>query len=78
MLPAFFEAAGFPEVHEGAWSDAMLDAVTVSGPEAAVGDRLRALLAMGAGELMVTPVGAGPDPQASVERTLRLVADLAR
>src|SRR5262249_36714155 len=33
---AMFEAAGFPEVREGAWSDAMLDAVTVSGSEAAV------------------------------------------
>jgi alkanesulfonate monooxygenase SsuD/methylene tetrahydromethanopterin reductase-like flavin-dependent oxidoreductase (luciferase family) len=75
---AMFEAAGFPEVREGAWSDAMLDAVAVSGSEAAVGDRLRALVAMGAGELMVTPVGAGPDPQVSVERTLRLIADLAR
>lgn len=74
---AMFEAAGFPEVRAGQWSDAMIDAVVVYGAETAVADRLRALLALGVEELMVTPVGAGPDPAATVERTLRLLAALA-
>jgi hypothetical protein len=54
----------------------MLDAVLVHGSEAAVAERLRGLLAMGVGELLVTPVGAGPDPGAAVERAWRLVGEL--
>jgi alkanesulfonate monooxygenase SsuD/methylene tetrahydromethanopterin reductase-like flavin-dependent oxidoreductase (luciferase family) len=73
---SMFEAAGFPEVREGRWSDAMLDAVVASGSETAVAERLRGLLALGVGELMVTPVGAGADPGAVVERTLRLLGEL--
>jgi F420-dependent oxidoreductase-like protein len=71
---AMFTAAGFPEVQNGQWSDRMIEAVAVWGSEAAVIDRLRGFLAMGAGELMVSPVGAGSDPVASVDRTLRLLA----
>jgi alkanesulfonate monooxygenase SsuD/methylene tetrahydromethanopterin reductase-like flavin-dependent oxidoreductase (luciferase family) len=73
---AMFEAAGFPEVREGQWSDAMIDAVVAYGSEATVADRLRGLLAMGVGEVMVTPLGVGDDSAAVVERTLRLVASL--
>jgi F420-dependent oxidoreductase-like protein len=73
---AMLEAAGFPEAREGRWSDRMLDAVLVHGSEAAVAERLRGLLAMGVAELLVTPVGVGPDTGAAVERAWRLVGEL--
>jgi alkanesulfonate monooxygenase SsuD/methylene tetrahydromethanopterin reductase-like flavin-dependent oxidoreductase (luciferase family) len=75
---AMFGAAGFPEVREGRWSDAMIDAVVAYGSEAEVAERLRGLLALGVGELMVTPVGVGADAGAVVERTLRLLAELGQ
>lgn len=70
---AMFMAAGFTEARDGQWSDRMIEAVAVWGSETSIAARLRSLLAMGAGELMVSPVGAGADPAASVERTLRLI-----
>ena len=76
--PAMLAASGFPEAQEGQWTDAMVDAVVVHGSEQEVGDRLRALLAMGVSEIIADPLGAGADPAATVQRTLRLVADLAK
>lgn len=76
--PAMLADAGFGEAHEGQWSDAMIDAVVLHGAEERVAERLRGLLALGAGEIIAAPVGAGPDPAAAIQRTLRLVADLAK
>jgi F420-dependent oxidoreductase-like protein len=76
--PEMLAAAGFPEVKEGQWSDAMVDAVVAHGSEEQVGDRLRALFAIGVNEIIAQPVAAGTDTAASIERTLRLVADLAK
>jgi len=71
-------AAGFPEASTGAWSDAMLDAVLLSGAETRVADRLHELLSFGATEILISPLAAGADREASVERTLRLVAEVAK
>ena len=73
-----FAAAGFPEAFEGAWSDGMIDATALYGNEAQVGDKLKALLAMGAGEVLLSPVGAGADKSASLDRTLRLVGEVSQ
>lgn len=69
--------AGFPEAEEGRWSPRMVDAVVAWGTEAQVADRVKALLALGVAEVLAMPLPAGPDPGASEERTLRLLADLA-
>lgn len=74
---AMFGAAGYPEASQGAWSDRMIDAVVLSGAEELVAKRLRELLTF-AGEIIVTPVAAGTDRAASTERTVRLVAEVAR
>jgi len=71
-------AAGFPEAAQGAWTDAMIEAVVLSGKESQVAERLQALLDLGATEILVSPVAAGGDQQASVARTLRLVAEVAK
>ena len=75
---AMFEAAGFPEVHDGQWSDRMIDAVVVHGADAVVAERLQQLRGTCGGELMVSPIPVGGDADGSVERVLRLIADLAR
>jgi F420-dependent oxidoreductase-like protein len=69
-------AAGYPEAHRGTWSDAMLDAVLISGDEATVAGRLREVLSF-ADEIVVTAIGAGANRAASRERTLRLLAEVA-
>jgi alkanesulfonate monooxygenase SsuD/methylene tetrahydromethanopterin reductase-like flavin-dependent oxidoreductase (luciferase family) len=74
---AMFEAAGFPEARQGEWSDAMLDAVAVYGPESRVAEALRARFETGASELLVSAVGAAPNPAQGVERAWRLIADLS-
>jgi alkanesulfonate monooxygenase SsuD/methylene tetrahydromethanopterin reductase-like flavin-dependent oxidoreductase (luciferase family) len=73
-----FEAAGFPEAAAGSWSDAMIEAVVLAGEESRVADRLHGMFALGATEVLVSPLMAGSDRAASVERTLRLVAEVAK
>lgn len=76
--PAMLVRAGFPEAKDGQWSDAMIDAVVVHGSEAVVAERLRGLLAMGADEIIASPIAAGPDGPATVQRTLRFLAEMAQ
>jgi F420-dependent oxidoreductase-like protein len=71
-------AAGFREASSGAWSDAMIDAVVLSGEESRVAERLQELFGFGATEILVSPLAAGSDRAASLERTLRLVAEVAK
>jgi F420-dependent oxidoreductase-like protein len=80
-LPFYVEmlmAAGFPEASQGAWSDRMIDTVVLSGDESHVSDRLQELFSYGATEILVSPLAAGADRAASLERTLRLVAEVAK
>ena len=71
-----FTAAGYPEAQQGTWSEAMLDAVVISGDEATVAQRLRDILTF-AGEVIVSVITVGEDREASRTRTLNLLADLA-
>ena len=71
-------AAGFPEATDGTWSDAMIDAVVLWGDEAQVTKRLHDLFACGATEILASPVLAGRDRPASLERTMRLLGRVAQ
>jgi F420-dependent oxidoreductase-like protein len=71
-------AAGFPEAETGTWSDRMIDAVVLWGNEARVEERLHELLAWGATEILATPVPAGSNRPASLDRTLRLLGRVAQ
>jgi F420-dependent oxidoreductase-like protein len=73
-----FRAAGFEEVSQGTWSDAMTDAVALWGDEARVAEGIAGLFALGATEVLVSPVPAGNDRAASLERTLRLLSQIAQ
>ena len=72
-----FAAAGFPETSQGTWSDAMIDAVALWGSESRVAEKLKELFSFGAGEILASPVPAGDAPTASLDRTLRLLAQVA-
>ncbi|MFN8532204.1 MAG: LLM class flavin-dependent oxidoreductase [Dehalococcoidia bacterium] len=72
---AMFRAAGFEPENDG-WTDAMIDAVVIHGPEGEVSSRLRGLFDAGVGEVIVHPIGAPSDPAGSIDRTWRLVASL--
>src|SRR5215510_1083661 len=73
-----FRTAGFGEVSEGSWSDAMIDAVALWGDEARVAEAIAGLFALGATEILVSPVPAGIDRASSLERTLRMVSQVAQ
>ncbi|MDW8255209.1 MAG: TIGR03564 family F420-dependent LLM class oxidoreductase [Chloroflexota bacterium] len=72
---AMFRAAGY-EPENDSWTDAMIDAVVISGDETTVANRLRALFAQGVSEVIVHPIGAPSDPAGSTERAWQLVASL--
>ena len=73
-----FAAAGFPEVSEGSWSDAMVDAVALYGDEGQVAEGLQGLFSAGATEIMASPVAAGADGAGSVDRALNLLAQVGQ
>jgi F420-dependent oxidoreductase-like protein len=73
-----FRAAGFEEVLQETWSDAMIDAVVLWGDEARVAEAIAGLFALGATEILVSPVAAGDDRAASLERTQRLLSQVAQ
>jgi F420-dependent oxidoreductase-like protein len=70
--------AGFPEVSQGAWSDRMIEATVLSGDEGLVAERLQELFSFGATEILVSPISAGRNRTASIERTLRLLGQVAQ
>ena len=73
-----FIAAGYPETLEGEWSDAMVEAVALYGDESTVSEKVQGLLDIGATEVMASPVPAGDNPTASLDRTLWLVAQAGK
>ena len=73
-----YRMAGFTEAAERTWSRRMLESLVVSGDEAEAERRLRELFDFGAGEVMVSVLPAGGDPDACEERTLRFLGEFAR
>ncbi|MBI4200363.1 MAG: LLM class flavin-dependent oxidoreductase [Chloroflexi bacterium] len=74
-----FADAGFPEALElKDWSDRILDEVVVWGDERQVKERLRGLFRLGASEVIASPILVGRDRAASLERTLKVLAEVSR
>jgi len=71
-------AAGFPDAAEAGMSDAHVDALVAHGDETRVAEQLRAWFEIGADEIIAAPLAAGPDRGATVERTIALIATLAK
>jgi F420-dependent oxidoreductase-like protein len=73
-----FADSGYPEAFENVWSEGMVEAVVFHGTEEQVAGRIKELLSWGATEVMAHPITAGPDPEASMSRTLNLIAEVGR
>ena len=71
-----FAAAGFPEASAAEWSDAMVEAVVLSGSEERVAERVSELFDWGATEIIAHVVTAGEDRAASRTRTLDLLTSI--
>lgn len=69
--------AGYPEAVEGVWSDAMIDGAVIWGDEEKCAEGIRHLFDLGAAEVLASPIPAGPDPAASLDRTMRLLGQAA-
>jgi alkanesulfonate monooxygenase SsuD/methylene tetrahydromethanopterin reductase-like flavin-dependent oxidoreductase (luciferase family) len=70
-------ASGFPEATQGVWSDAMSDGVVISGNEETVALGVQELFTVGATEVLASPILAGADKGASLERTIKLLGQSA-
>jgi len=70
-------AAGYPEATEGVWSDAMIDGGVIWGDEAKAAEGIAELFAFGATEVLVSPITAGANTTASLDRTMRLLGQAA-
>ncbi len=70
-------AAGYPEARSGDWSDAMIDGVVIWGDEETAAQGIQELFAMGATEVLASPIAAGADRAASLERTMKLLGQAA-
>jgi alkanesulfonate monooxygenase SsuD/methylene tetrahydromethanopterin reductase-like flavin-dependent oxidoreductase (luciferase family) len=73
-----FIEAGFPEAADGKMSPGMADSILLAGNEQAVETRLRSITAAGIDEVLLSVVGAGSSPAASVERALRFLGDMSQ
>jgi F420-dependent oxidoreductase-like protein len=71
-------AAGYPEATQGAWSDAMIDGVVFWGDEMRVAERIQELFNFGASEILVSPIAAGADQAASIDRTIGFMGELQK
>jgi F420-dependent oxidoreductase-like protein len=70
-------AAGYPEATEGVWSDGMIDGAVIWGDEEKCAEGVQQLFDLGATEVLASPISAGSDPAASVDRTMRLLGQAA-
>ncbi|MQF90112.1 MAG: LLM class flavin-dependent oxidoreductase [SAR202 cluster bacterium] len=70
-------ASGFAEATQGVWSDAMSDGVVISGNEETVALGIQELFTVGATEVLASPILAGADKGASLERTIKLLGQSA-
>ena len=71
-----FVDAGFPEAQTGEWSDGMIDSVAIHGSPEQVSEGVERLLSYGITEIIASPVLTGPDPKASWERTVSVLAGI--
>ena len=69
--------AGYPEATEGIWSDGMIDGAVIWGDEEKCAEGVQRLFDLGATEVLASPISAGPDAAASVDRTMRMLGQAA-
>ena len=73
-----FTDAGYPEVSEGTWSDAMVDGTVIWGNEEQIQARMKQWPSYGFGELMAHPVIVGPNRETVLQATMEVISSAAR
>jgi F420-dependent oxidoreductase-like protein len=68
-----FAAAGYPEARNGVVSDELVEDLVLTGNEQKVTQGIRRFLDRGCEEIILSLLPAGADPEASFDRTLRLL-----
>lgn len=71
-------SSGYPEAAEATWSDAMIDGLVIWGDEDRVAAGIKQMFSMGATEVLASPILAGSDRAASLDRTMRLLGQAAK
>ena len=71
-------SSGYPEASQQTWSDAMMDGLVIYGDETRVAEGIKKLFSGGASEILVSPILAGDDRSASLDRTLKLLGQVAK
>ena len=71
-------AAGHPDAGGGQWTDGLVDEIIAWGDEDTVAARVQGLFDAGADEVLVRPIGAGPEPKAVIARTIEAIARTSR
>jgi len=78
---ALFERAGVSSATAAladGWTAAMIDAVIAWGDADRIASVVESYFSAGADEVVLSPVGVGSDPEASYDRTLEVLGELAR
>lgn len=78
---ALFERAGVPgaaAAQTEGWTSDMVDRVIVWGDADRIASSVERYFQAGADEVVLSPVGVGSDPEASYDRTLEVLGELAR
>ncbi len=70
--------AGYPEAAGSEFTEAMADALIISGSAEQVADRIATLPDYGVDEMLAAIVMAGDEPKRTAERTLALLGELAQ
>ena len=73
-----FAEAGFPGSPDSGWTNEMLDQALIAGDEDAVAERISTIIEWGATEILATPIPCGDDPDATEERTIKLLAQIQK
>jgi hypothetical protein len=69
-------AAGYGDAAAGRWTDGLVDEIIAWGPADLVAARIQALFDAGADEVLVRPIGAGPEPATLTVETMNAIAGM--
>jgi F420-dependent oxidoreductase-like protein len=75
---SMFELSGYPEATEtGEWSDRMVDEIVAYGSDERVSQRINEAFELGASEVLISILTAGPEPEKVWDRTVGLLGELS-
>ncbi|MFP6594283.1 MAG: LLM class flavin-dependent oxidoreductase [Dehalococcoidia bacterium] len=75
---SMFELSGYPEATQTSeWSDRMVDEIVAYGSDERVSQRINEAFELGASEVLISVLTAGPEPEKVWDRTVGLLGELS-